>query len=238
MVHYPRATASLRRSVAREPATEWQWPPAECSLQPLDAELFCSLLGKGLLVVGDSISEQLAVVIASIVERPDQTRQGDCHLLREWWLPPGNFRHFCHTWNACQGHSRVAHLFTRFPAPSSQTMVDVNGNGDFAWANDVAFLRSFDVILLNTGAHAPGLNISERVTSAMGALLSSGTNATIVYRDTTAGHFGCELRLRWAPLLRGARTCSGIIPAPAASAGGRFRLTTASPTRSFAVIEV
>ena len=203
-------------------AAEWAWQPAKCSLRPFSSAHFCDLLGNGLLVVGDSISEQLAIVIASLMSdtrlpaartgastyaaknRAAEPELGDCHRLKPWW-PQNNsihyrFKRFCMSWEVCGKRSRVTFLFTNFLAPVKQTTSDASHNGDFAWSNDPAFLRSFGVILLNTGAHSPGWNISGRVTSAMDALLSSGTNATIFYRDTPRGHSDCEHHVHAAPM--------------------------------------
>ena len=166
--------------------SEWEWTPFGCESHGASSTLhsMCAAMTGGILVVGDSVSEQLALVLAAMLHSgansawKDGTSSDTC---RQVQGP-------CHSVRVCNGSSTLGLVRADHLA------------GAPVWRS-LAFVHSFQTVVVNTGAHAPQ-RAAERSLRVLRQLVRDVLlpNQTLVWWDTPLGHPDCEITLGRGPV--------------------------------------
>ncbi|CAN0116813.1 unnamed protein product [Scytosiphon promiscuus] len=178
---------------SEEPMPYYSWETKRCRLAEVDMEGFCRVMEgrKGLLIVGDSLSNQMALALATILHADHIVDKPKEH----------------HKWLACEGtvtltFRRNDYLDTRtHPSFYHRTHCEAversRGTLCTVFADDDT-LSAHDTIVVNSGAHPrPVDTYSDTMWVASETLAASmkrfhGEDAILVYRNSVPGHYGCE----------------------------------------------
>ena len=181
----------------------WEWvPPKACSFPQWDSESICPLLrGRGILLVGDSLSKlmfhTLAGLFSDLREFPSATVDGQiikvpiCNSSAKLWYARNDFLSLPH-----HTHKGYDPRFLN------------------AWA-DSSFLAAFNVLVVNTGAHVMASHSLyqqrlQEVSEFLARHVQSHPETFVTVRATVPGHAKCK-ETRYSPPLSGFEEANRLV---------------------------
>jgi hypothetical protein len=175
-----------------ERRVSWGWQPHRCDLLAPDHALDCESIGRGVLLLGDSLSLQMWAVLATALGAVATARRSVCA-----HVPDGTRRH-CAEATVCDGAATVAAGKANYLWGSAMG----SDNASEPWWVQREFLLSFDVVVFSTGAHgAAEFDAQTRVAAPAEALVRlTHPHTTLIYREAHPGAAQCSAHALDPPL--------------------------------------